>query len=101
MKDYGHVIIWLDYFNKNLSKRKGRRISKKLAIYDPTLEELSKASKDLNLAISDESTNNQARYPRRPYVRSGYLMLPKSEKKSNLLNQIAKKLQERRNASKN
>jgi signal recognition particle subunit SRP19 len=45
----------LDYFNKNLSKRKGRRISKKLAIYDPTLEELSKASKDLNLAISDEN----------------------------------------------
>jgi signal recognition particle subunit SRP19 len=53
------------------------------------------------LAISDENTNNQARYPRRPYVRSGYLMLPKSEKKSNLLNQIARKLQERRNASKN
>jgi signal recognition particle subunit SRP19 len=95
------LIIWLDYFNKNLSKRKGRRISKKLAIYDPTLEELSKASKDLNLAISDENINNQARYPRRPYVRSGYLMLPKSEKKSNLLNQIARKLQERRNASKN
>jgi signal recognition particle subunit SRP19 len=95
------VIIWLEYFNKNLSKRKGRRISKKLAIYDPTLEELSKASKDLNLAISDENINNQARYPRRPYVRSGYLMLPKSEKKSNLLNQIARKLQERRNASKN
>jgi signal recognition particle subunit SRP19 len=95
------LIIWLDYFNKNLSKRKGRRISKKLAIYDPTLEELSKASKDLNLAISDEDINNQARYPRRPYVRSGYLMLPKSEKKSNLLNQIARKLQERRNASKN
>jgi signal recognition particle subunit SRP19 len=95
------VIIWLDYFNKNLSKRKGRRISKKLAIYDPTLEELSKASKDLNLAISDENINNQARYPRRPYVRSGYLMLPKSEKKSNLLNQIARKLQERRNTSKN
>ena len=101
MKDYGYVIIWLDYFNKNLSKRKGRRISKKLAIYDPTLEELCKASKDLNLAISDENINNQARYPRRPYVRSGYLMLPKSEKKSNLLNKIARKLQERRNASKN
>jgi len=101
MKDYGHVIIWLDYFNKNLSKRKGRRIPKKLAIYDPTMEELSKASKDLDFAISDENASNQARYPRRPYVRSGYLMLPKSEKKSNLLIQIAKKLQERRNANKN
>ncbi len=65
------------------------------------MEELSKASKDLDLAISDENASNQARYPRRPYVRSGYLMLPKSEKKSNLLIQIAKKLQERRNANKN
>ncbi len=100
MKDYSQVILWLDYFNRNLSKRKGRRVPKKLAVSDPTMEELSKASKDLDLAISDENINNQARYPRRPYVRSGYLMLPKSEKKSNLLIQIAEKLQERRSASK-
>jgi signal recognition particle subunit SRP19 len=101
MKDYDHIILWLDYFNRNLSKRKGRKIAKNTAIYDPTIEELVKASKHLGLTFSEEDINSHAKHPRRPYVRSGYLMIPKTEKKSNLLNQIAKKMQEIRSASKN
>jgi signal recognition particle subunit SRP19 len=100
LKDYDHVILWLDYFNKNLSKRKGRRIAKEVAIYDPTIEELTKASKRLGLTFTEEDINSNAKFPRRPFVRSGYLMIPKTEKKSNILNQIAKKMQENRNAGK-
>jgi signal recognition particle subunit SRP19 len=100
MKDYDHVILWLDYFNKNLSKRKGRRIAKEEAIYDPTIEELTKASKRLGLTFSEEDINPNAKFPRRPFVRSGYLMIPKTEKKSNILSQIAKKMQENRSARK-
>ncbi|MCJ7636402.1 MAG: signal recognition particle subunit SRP19/SEC65 family protein [Nitrososphaeraceae archaeon] len=35
MKDYDHFIIWLDYFNKNLSRKKGRRIKRDMAVFDP------------------------------------------------------------------
>ncbi|HYZ65850.1 MAG TPA: signal recognition particle subunit SRP19/SEC65 family protein, partial [Nitrososphaeraceae archaeon] len=30
------MILWLDYFNKNLPRAKGRRVKKEHAIFDPT-----------------------------------------------------------------
>jgi signal recognition particle subunit SRP19 len=98
MKDYDHVILWLDYFNRSISKRKGRKVIKKVAIYDPTIDELEKACKRLGLKFEDDSINSEARYPRRPYVRSGYVMLPKTEKKSTIIHRVGKTLQEMRNS---
>ena len=94
MKDYDHQIIWLDYFNKNLSRKKGRKVGKNTSVYDPTMEELIGASKNLELDLSEENINNQARYPRRSFVKSGYIMISKKEKKSTVVNQIAKKMSE-------
>ena len=51
MKDYESVIVWLDYYNKGLSRNKGRRISKSLAIYDPLLSELIEAAVSLGYDI--------------------------------------------------
>lgn len=96
MKDYDHQIIWLDYFNKNLSRKKGRKIAKNISVYDPTMQELIDASKTLELDLSEENINNQARYPRRSFVKSGYIMISKKEKKSTVVNQIAKKMIETR-----
>lgn len=96
MKDYDHQIIWLDYFNKNLSRKKGRKIGKNISVYDPTMQELIDASKTLELDLSQENINNQARYPRRSFVKSGYIMISKKEKKSTVVNQIAKKMIETR-----
>jgi len=96
MKDYDHQIIWLDYFNKNLSRKKGRKVGKNNSVYDPTMHELIDASKSLELDLSEENINNQARYPRRSFVKSGYIMISKKEKKSTIVNQIAKKMVETR-----
>jgi len=96
MKDYDHQIIWLDYFNKNLSRKKGRRVGKNISVYDPTMQELIGVSKSLELDLSEENINNQARYPRRSFVKSGYIMISKKEKKSTVVNQIAKKMVETR-----
>jgi signal recognition particle subunit SRP19 len=96
MKDYDHQIIWLDYFNKNLSRNKGRKVGKNISVYDPTMQELIGASKSLELDVSEENINNQARYPRRSFVKSGYIMISKKEKKSTVVNQIAKKMVETR-----
>lgn len=60
------------------------------------MEELIGASKTLELDLSEENINNQARYPRRSFVKSGYIMISKKEKKSTVVNQIAKKMSETR-----
>jgi signal recognition particle subunit SRP19 len=96
MKDYDYQIIWLDYFNKNLPRKKGRKVGKSLAVYDPTMQELIGASKTLELDLPEENINNQARYPRRSFVKSGYIMISKKERKSSIVIQIAKKMNESR-----
>lgn len=98
MKDFDHVIVWTDYFNRNLTRRKGRRVSKDMAIFDPTVQELVEASKSAGFAVSNDKTNETARFPRRPYVRSGYIMLEKNEnlKKSKILTALGGKIVQNR-----
>lgn len=98
MKDYDHVIIWTDYFNRNLSRRKGRKVSKDIAIFDPSIQELVDASKSAGFAVSADSTNETARFPRRSYVRSGYVMLTKNanSKKSNIMLTLAERIAQNR-----
>ncbi len=94
MKDYEHVVIWLDYFNKTLSKKMGRRVSRDKSIFDPSLKELIDAAKAAGLQPTE--TNDQVRFPRRPYVRSGYIVLPKALPKSKIISTISEKLVFRR-----
>ena len=53
MKDYEHVVIWLDYFNKNLKKSKGRRLGLEKCIFDPSLKELIDATKSAGYEIAE------------------------------------------------
>jgi len=90
MKDYEHIVIWLDYFNKTLPRNKGRRLEKNKCIFDPSLKELIDAIKDAGFEISE--SDDKVRYPKRPYVRSGYVVLPKESSKTKILNKISEKL---------
>ena len=90
MKDYEHIVIWLDYFNKTLPRAKGRRLEKEKCVFDPSLKELTEAAKAAGLEITE--TDEKVRYPKRPYVRSGYIVLPKQSSKTKILNQISQKL---------
>ena len=94
MKDYEHVVIWLDYFNKTISKKMGRRVSREKSIFDPSLKELIEAAKAAGLELKE--TNDQVRFPRRPFVRSGYISLTKNQPKSKIISSISEKLVSRR-----
>jgi len=94
MKDYEHVVIWLDYFNKTLPRAKGRRLEKNNCIFDPSLKELIDATKAAGFEISE--SDDKVRFPKRPYVRSGYVVLPKGSSKTKILNKISEKLVEKR-----
>jgi len=90
MKDYEHIVIWLDYFNKTLTKDKGRRLPKEKCIFDPSLKELIEATKATGYELKD--SNDKVRFPKRPFVRSGYIVLPKSSSKTTILKKISEKL---------
>ena len=90
MKDYEHVVIWLDYFNKNLKKSKGRRLGLEKCVFDPSLKELMDATKDGGFEITE--SDDKVRFPKRPFVRSGYVIVPKGSSKTNILNKISQKL---------
>ena len=90
MKDYDHIVIWLDYFNKTLSRQKGRRLAKNRCIFDPSLNELIESANDAGLKPT--ATDDQVRFPKRPFVRSGYIVLEKKMPKTKILNKIADKM---------
>ena len=91
MKDYEHIVIWLDYYNKNLTKKMGRRLPKEKCIFDPSLKELSDAAVEAGFEMSE--SNDKARFPRRAFVRSGYIVLPKNSGiKTKILYKISEKL---------
>ena len=90
MKDYEHVVVWLDYFNKNLKKSKGRRQGLDKCVFDPSLKELTDAAKTAGFEITE--SNDKVRFPRRSFVRSGYMVLPKQSSKTKILNKISEKL---------
>ncbi len=94
MKDYEHVVIWLDYFNKTLPINKGRKLSKEKCIFDPSLKELVDATKAAGLEPTE--TEDQVRFPKRPYVRSGYIVLEKKSTKTSIMNKISEKLVSKR-----
>lgn len=94
MKDYERIVIWLDYFNKTLNRRKGRKIKRELAVFDPTVTDLLEAATEAGYEPVTEETSENARYPRRSFVKSGYITLPKHPtlKKKGILVEIAIKL---------
>ncbi|TVP39877.1 signal recognition particle subunit SRP19/SEC65 family protein [Candidatus Nitrosocosmicus arcticus] len=93
MKDYENVIIWVDYYNKNFSRGKGRKLSKSLAVYDPMISELVVAVESLGYHVEKDQINDGARFPKRPHIKSGYIMIAKNESlKSKILKDIAEKM---------
>ncbi len=94
MKDYEHVVLWLDYFNRNLKRRQGRKVKREQAVFDPTVQELIEAARAAGFQFSDQEINSDARFPRRSFVKSGYIMVSKKEgiKKSQIINEVANKL---------
>ena len=90
MKDYDHIVVWLDYFNKTLSRQKGRRLAKDKCIFDTSLNELIESAKAAGLEPT--ATDDQVRFPRRSFVRSGYIVLEKKLPKTKILDKISEKM---------
>lgn len=80
-------VIWPIYFDKTVSRLNGRKISKKLAIEKPSIENIAKITKSLGLNPIIEKS---AAHPFRPFKKDGRILVDKKDKKSKIIARIAK-----------
>jgi signal recognition particle subunit SRP19 len=85
MKEKDKQIIWLDYFDASLSKSKGRKVPKSLALANPRLESIEEGLKKLGLKYEV----HQARYPKRHWKLTYYFQVEKKIKKQELLRKLS------------
>lgn len=83
------VTIWLHYIDASLPRKLGRKISKDQAVIKPTLDELVKACKELNLNFE---VFKDAKYCRMWYSSSGKIVIYTGMRKLELLKLLASKI---------
>jgi len=88
LKAYDRFVVWLDYFNSELKRRQGRRVSLSSAIRSPTLKELEDACRRLALDPRAQAVT----FPRSARRQSGYVSVRKEGTKQKLLVKIARQL---------
>jgi signal recognition particle subunit SRP19 len=88
-KHDGMLIIWPAYFEKNISRMQGRRISSNLAASDVTLKILEMAAESSGFEFESEPDKQ---YPRGFSDKNGYLLVtnPENHKKKRVLLMLAK-----------
>jgi signal recognition particle subunit SRP19 len=80
------MILWPEYFDKSLPKSSGRRVPKKLATNNPSVEEIARAAKRLKLLPKIEL--NKA-YPSQWWRNTGRVIVSAKAKKTKIIRQIA------------
>jgi signal recognition particle subunit SRP19 len=96
MRKQDKIIIWPAYFDSTKTRGEGRRIPKSLAVPSPKITEISDAAEKLGLeceAVLDVG------YPKTPWLKTGMLLVKKSESKEKIIKKIAKNLQKIRSVT--
>ncbi len=78
--------IWPEYLNKNLTLSEGRKVAKDIAVNDPTINDIERALKRLNLQFTIEK--DQA-YPGQWYEKSGRAIVEWDKSKLELLKEVS------------
>ena len=94
MRKQDKAIIWPAYFDLNKTRKRGRRVTKKLAIISPKILEIQEAA--TKLGLKHEVILNKG-YPKTPWARPGMLLVEKEGSKEQVIYKIAKQLQQKRN----
>jgi len=76
------IVLWPGYFNTKLSRKQGRRVSKKCAVANPTLDTLALAAR--NTGLSKMKRDADISHPKRPSLKEGRLWLSKKDMQATL-----------------
>ena len=85
------ITIWLQYLNKNLSLKEGRKISKEDCVKDPSMNEIEKALKRLGLSYN---IDKERAYPGKWYEKSGRVLVEWEGTKLELIREVSLKIKE-------
>ena len=85
------ITVWPQYLNSNLSLSEGRKISKDMAVKDPTINEIERALKRLGFTYEIE---RDKAYPGKWYEKSGRVLVEYDNTKLELIKEISLKIQE-------
>ncbi|WP_405294063.1 signal recognition particle subunit SRP19/SEC65 family protein [Methanobrevibacter sp.] len=87
------ITIWPQYLDKNLTLKEGRKIAKEYAVADPTLNEIERALKRLNLP---HSVQKDVAYPGKWYEKSGRVLVEWDKTKLELIREVSLEIKELR-----
>lgn len=86
------VVIWPEYYDSKRSRSQGRRVPRKYAVPDPTLNEIAEAAKSLGLnPILEPDTA----YPAAWWKKGGRIILRKVKPKTVIVSRLGKRVAHR------
>ena len=83
------IVIWPVYFDKSLTRKQGRKVSRKSAVEKPQLDSILKAARSLGLNPVNEKSKS---HPSRPFMKEGRILVENKSSKSSIIKQIANRL---------
>ena len=86
-------MIWPQYLDKDLSLSEGRKVSKELAVSKPTVSDIERALKRMNIPATVEKDKS---YPGKWYEKSGRVLADSDEQKLELLKEICEEISKMR-----
>jgi len=89
MRNRDEIVLWPAYFDLNKTRREGRRVPKKAAKPNPSLDMIEKALKRMQIPYR---IIPKAAYPRAPWERKGLILVKKAKSKSKILKEVASRL---------
>ena len=89
MRKRDTFLLWPAYFDSNKTRLQGRRVPKNLAIVSPKLEEMQNATRSVGL---HSEVVLDVKYPKVPWQKTGYIVIPKKSSKTKIIRKIAEKL---------
>ena len=88
-KEDGVFVLWPLYFDANTSRAQGRRVPSKLAVKNPTVDEIATAARSLRLEVRVE---NEAAHPSRWFLPSGRVLVRRKATKTRVIRAVAKRI---------
>lgn len=89
MRKQDKAIIWPAYFDSKRTRHTGRRVSKSIAVHSPKTSEIIRAVSKIGFQYE---VNLEASYPKKPWLKTGSLLVEKKDSKEHLISVIGKEL---------
>lgn len=83
------IVLWPAYFDAKRSRQEGRRVSKKLAVENPTAQEIAAAARALGLSPEVEEGKS---FPATPWRKEGRVRVRADYYKTSAVKRVAEKL---------